>query len=209
MYEGNSPDQKENPRNSKDTALPSSKFLLKCHLCRGAPAPVRPACRDTHPQTLPVTLHFSLFHPLIVSYTWRQKLLGKAVCTVPAFVGDWQRACGCYCIISTDQRSSAPAEGVLRHNPTLTECGSERRCERAELQSGINQTGKAFTANQKACLSNTLPYENDGKEILQHKGKIFCSDEISRSFKGELAFSSQGENRTGNCKWHQWFGLYD
>lgn len=51
--------------------------------------------------------------------------------------------------------------------------GSGRRCERVEFQGGINQTGKAFTANHKACLSNTLSDENDRKETLQHKEKIF------------------------------------
>lgn len=68
---------KKKKRNSKDTTLLSSKFLLEYHLYWEAPTSVRLHCRNRHPNTLAVTLRFPLFYSLIISYTLRLKSLGR------------------------------------------------------------------------------------------------------------------------------------
>lgn len=64
-------------RNSKDTTLLPSKILLKYHLYRETPASVRLDGGNMRPNTVVVTLCFSLFYLLIVSYTLRLNSLGR------------------------------------------------------------------------------------------------------------------------------------
>ena len=189
--------------------LLSSKFLLKYHLYWEAPAFVRLDCRNTHPNTLALTLRFPLFYSLIVSYTSRLNSLGRLRTQCLLLGGSHSGPLGVTVlqILNKGNRllprvcwdTIAPLQSMAAFADAS---GQNFKVALTKLEMHLQQTIKHDFPT--CSLKKTIGRKSGGV-----RRRFLFRWNLKEKFKEEFAFSSPSKNRTGNCKWHQWFGLYD